>query len=139
MEKEFITLETKIHAPVDQVWKCWTTPDHIVKWNHASDDWHTPHAENDLRVGGTFSYRMEAKDGSFGFDFAGVYDRVVPHELIEYTMEDGRKVTVSFSAGDIKTKVVETFEAETENPVDMQRAGWQAVLENFKKYIESNT
>ncbi|HEU5165326.1 MAG TPA: SRPBCC family protein [Chitinophagaceae bacterium] len=132
-----ITVEATVNAPVEIVWKTWSEPQHIKQWCAASDDWHAPKAENDLRTGGTFSTRMEAKDGSFGFDFGGVYDNVKKNELIEYTMGDGRKVRVIFTpTGDI-TKIVETFDAETTNPVDMQRTGWQAILDNFKKYTES--
>lgn len=108
-----------------------------MQWNSASPDWHSPKAENDLREGGSFSYRMEAKDGSMGFDFAGIYDRVQPNERIDYTMGDGRQVTNTFRANGNATDVVVTFDAETENPEDMQRMGWQAILDNFKKYAES--
>ena len=132
-----VTVEATVNAPVEKVWKSWGEPLHITKWCAASDDWHAPKAENDLRTGGTFSTRMEAKDGSFGFDFGGVYDNVKKNELIEYTMGDGRKVHVTFTPVDNTTKVVETFDAETTNPVDMQKAGWQAILDNFKKYTES--
>ena len=132
-----ITVETIVNAPVEKVWKAWNEPQHITKWCAASDDWHAPKAENDLRTGGTFSTRMEAKDGSFGFDFGGVYDNVKKNELIEYTMGDGRKVYVTFSPSGDKTKVVETFDAESTNPVEMQRGGWQAILDNFKKYAET--
>lgn len=133
-----ITVEATIHAPVEKVWQYWSAPEHITKWNQASDDWHSPHAENDLRTGGKFSTRMEAKDGSFGFDFGGVYDEVKEHEIIDYTMGDGRKVSVRFSGTGNQTKVVETFDAENTHPVDMQRTGWQAILDNFKKYVEAN-
>jgi len=132
-----ITVENTVDAPVEKVWQCWTAPEHITKWSYASDDWHTPYAENDVRVGGSFKSRMEAKDGSMGFDFGGVYDEVKTNKAIAYTMGDGRKVAVSFSdLGNNKTKVVETFEAEGTNPIEMQRAGWQAILDNFKKYTE---
>lgn len=139
MEKQptVITVSTSVHAPVATVWESWTNPAHIIKWNSASPDWHTPWAKNDLRVGGSFSFRMEAKDGSFGFEFGGVYDAVTNNELIAYTMADGRKVTVEFSVEGNATKVVERFDAETENPVEMQQMGWQAILDNFKKYTES--
>jgi uncharacterized protein YndB with AHSA1/START domain len=136
--KSNIMVQTTIQAPVDKVWNLWTMPEHITKWNSASDDWHTPKAENDLRVNGTFSSRMEAKDGSFGFDFGGTYTDVKQHELISYTMEDGRKVSVTFEANGNETKLIETFEAETENPAEMQRQGWQAILDNFKTYVEKN-
>ena len=133
-----ITIENTIKAPVEKVWQYWTSPEHITKWNYASDDWHTPHAENDLRKGGKFLSRMEAKDGSFGFDFGGVYDDVKTNELIAYTIGDGRKVKTSFASAGKETKVVVIFEAETENPIEMQRGGWQAILDNFKKYVEKN-
>ena len=136
--KTSITVENTVAAPVEKVWKFWTAPEHITKWNNASPDWHTPHAENDLRTGGKFSARMEAKDGSFGFDFGGVYDDVQVNELIEYTLGDGRKVIVHFTTKDNETKVVETFEAENTHPVDFQKTGWQAILDNFKKYVEAN-
>lgn len=130
-----VTIEATIQASLEKVWSVWTSPEHIVKWNAASDDWHTTKAENDLRVGGRFLSRMEAKDGSFGFDFTGTYDEVVQYELIAYTMEDGRKVRVYFSQSGKSTKIVSVFDAEQENPVDMQRNGWQAILDNFAKYV----
>jgi uncharacterized protein YndB with AHSA1/START domain len=133
-----ITVENTIEAPVEKVWEYWTKPEHITQWNNASDDWHTPHAENDLRVGGNFVSRMEAKDGSFGFDFGGVYDAITPNEYIEYTIGDGRKVKTTFAADGNKTKVIESFEAEGTNPIEMQRGGWQSILDNFKKYAEAN-
>ncbi|TMV51942.1 polyketide cyclase [Paenibacillus mesophilus] len=133
-----ITIETTVHKPVGEVWKHWNEPQHITKWCAASEDWHAPKAENDLRVGGKFVTRMEAKDGSFGFDFGGVYDEVRVNEFIAYTMEDGRKVAITFISEGNATKVIETFDAEATNPVDMQRAGWQAILDNFGKYSEVN-
>jgi uncharacterized protein YndB with AHSA1/START domain len=136
--KTTITVESTVKASVEKVWKLWTGSEHITKWNSASDDWHSPFAENDLRVGGKFLARMEAKDGSFGFDFWGVYDQVKTNELIEYTLGDGRKVIIHFTGEGNKTKVVETFEAESTNPIDMQRGGWQAILDNFTKYAEAN-
>jgi uncharacterized protein YndB with AHSA1/START domain len=136
--KTSITIETTVNAPVEKVWKLWTGPEHIMKWNNASDDWHTPSAKNDLRVGGQFTFRMEAKDGSFGFDFGGVYDEVKTNELIAYTIGDGRKVKVHFTKQDNVTKVVETFEAENTHSIEMQRGGWQNILDNFKKYAETN-
>ncbi|MFI5221094.1 MAG: SRPBCC family protein [Bacteroidia bacterium] len=129
--KTLITIEAVINAPIEKVWKFWTAPEHITKWNNASDDWHTPRAENDLRIGGKFLSRMEAKDGSFGFDFGGIYDDVKQNEMIAYTIGDGRKVKISFANENGKTKVVESFEAESQNPVEMQRGGWQAILNNF--------
>ncbi len=133
-----ITIENTIKAPVEKVWAIWNAPEHITKWNTASPDWHSPKSEVDLRPGGKFSTRMEAKDGSFGFDFGGTYDTVEPNELIEYTLGDGRKVINTFTKSGNDTKVVVTFDAENQNPVDMQRAGWQAILDNFKKYTEAN-
>jgi uncharacterized protein YndB with AHSA1/START domain len=132
-----ITVKTSVNAPAERVWTLWSEPDHITKWAAASDDWHTTRAENDLRKGGKFTSRMEAKDGSFGFDFGGVYDEVRENEYIEYTLGDGRRVTVTFTADGDKTAVVQTFDPETENPREMQQAGWQAILDNFKKYAEA--
>jgi uncharacterized protein YndB with AHSA1/START domain len=137
-EKTSVTVETTIKAPVEKVWQLWSAPEHITKWNSASEDWHTPKAENDLRTGGKFSSRMEARDGSMGFDFEGVYDEVKPNETIAYSIGDGRKVKVTFAGNGNETKVTETFDAEDTNPVEMQRGGWQAILDNFKKYVETN-
>ena len=136
--KTTITVENIVNAPVEKVWQFWTKPEHVKNWNNASPDWHTPHAENDLRVGGKFLSRMEAKDGSFGFDFEGVYNAVIVNEYIEYSIADGRKVRISFSPDGNQTKVTENFEAETVNSVELQRGGWQAILDNFKKYTEMN-
>ena len=133
-----ITVLAQVEATPEKVWKLWTSPEHITKWNNASDDWYSPHSENDLREGGRFRTRMEAKDGSMGFDFSGTYDKVIPNKHIAYTLDDGRKVVVSFTAKDNGTFVEETFEAETIHGEDMQKAGWQAILDNFKKYAESN-
>jgi uncharacterized protein YndB with AHSA1/START domain len=138
-DKIMITVLAKIDAPIQTVWKCWTTPENIVKWNHASDDWHTTHAEVDLREGGKFNSRMEAKDGSFGFDFYGVYEKIVVNQLIECLLGDGRTMRVEFVARDEKTEVIETFEAETMNTIDLQRFGWQAILDNFKKHVEEKS
>ena len=137
-DKTVLTVENMINAAVEKVWQYWTKPEHITKWNNASDDWHTPRAENDLRVGGHFVSRMEAKDGSMGFDFGGIYDTVRNKEYIEYTIADGRKVKIFFSAQGNSTKVVESFEAENTNSIEMQQGGWQAILDNFKKYTEAN-
>ncbi|MGV3589684.1 MAG: SRPBCC family protein [Adhaeribacter sp.] len=133
-----ITVETTINAPVEKVWRCWTEPQHITKWNQASEDWHTTRAENDLRVGGQFLSRMEAKDGSFGFDFTGTYTAVQEHQLINYTMEDGRKVQILFNSQGAQTTVTETFDAEQTHSLEMQQTGWQAILDNFKKYVEAS-
>jgi uncharacterized protein YndB with AHSA1/START domain len=136
--KTLITVENTINAPVEKVWQYWTKPEHITQWNNASDDWHIPRAENDLRVGGKFVSRMEAKDGSFGFDFGGEYDAITTNKYIEYTLGDGRKVKINFTADGNKTKVTESFEAENTNSIEMQRGGWQAILDNFKKYTEAS-
>ena len=136
--KTNITVETVVNAPVEKVWAYWNEPKHITKWCQASEDWHAPYSENDLREGGKQKTTMAAKDGSFSFDFECTYDKVQPNKLIEYTIADGRKVKIVFTAHDSKTKVTETFEAETSNPVDMQRGGWQAILDSFKKYTEGN-
>jgi len=137
MEKQKITVETIIKTTISKVWELWTNEEHITKWNHASPDWHTPKAENDLKIGGKFSYRMEAKDGSFGFDFWGIYDDVKMNQYIEYTMGDSRKAWITFTACGDETKITETFEAETENSLELQKMGWQAILNNFKIYTES--
>jgi len=125
-----------IAATPQKVWEAWTKPEHITKWNFASDDWHCPKASNDLKVGGKYTARMEAKDGSFGFEFEAIYDEVINQKKMTYTMEDGRKVTTDFENVGSKTKVTTLFDAEKENPEEMQRNGWQAILNNFKKYIE---
>ena len=136
MSKEEITIEALVAAPVERVWHCWTEPDHITQWNFASDDWCCPSAENDLSPGGRYRARMEARDGSFGFDFEAVYDVVAEYEKLIYTITDGRKVTTAFHADGAATRVETTFDAEKENPVEMQRQGWQAILNNFKRYAE---
>lgn len=130
-----ITVETLVHAPVAKVWDAYVTPADIKQWNAASDDWHTTKSEVDLREGGAFSSRMEAKDGSFGFDFAGTYTKIVPHKLIEYAFGD-RGCAVTFTPGADGVTVRVAFDAETENDVEMQRNGWQAILDNFTKYVE---
>jgi uncharacterized protein YndB with AHSA1/START domain len=135
--KPVLSIQGTISAPVEKVWKFWTTPEHIMKWNTASEDWHTTFAENDLRVGGKFLSRMEAKDGSFGFDFGGIYDEVKTNELIRYTIGDGRKVIVLFSATGNTTEIESSFEAEGINSLELQKNGWQAILDNFKKYAET--
>jgi uncharacterized protein YndB with AHSA1/START domain len=133
-----ITVETTVAAPIEDVWRAWTTPDDIMQWNAASDDWHTTNATVDLRVGGIFSSRMEAKDGSMGFDFAGTYTKIVHHELIEYSLEDGRVVLVEFAAGHNGVTVRETFDAESANAAEQQRQGWQAILNNFARHVEAS-
>ncbi len=126
-----------VNRPVKDVWPLWTDPMHVIKWNAASDDWQTTYATNDLRVGGKFTSRMEAKDGSMGFDFEGIYTRVDKYAALEYKMEDGRVVKVIFNDENNKTTIIEEFDAESENPVEMQRAGWQAILDNFKRHAEA--
>ena len=131
-----ITVETTVAAPLEAVWRAWTTPADIVRWNAASDDWHTTTAEVDLRVGGTFSSRMEAKDGSMGFDFEGTYTEIVPQERIAYALGDGRVVVVDFVEEDGGVRVREAFDAEGENPIELQRQGWQAILDRFARHVE---
>lgn len=138
MSEQQISVETIVRAPIEKVWRYWTEPEHITQWNAASDDWHAPSATNDLRVGGEFRCRMEAKDKSAGFDFGGTYTDVAPHQRIAYTMGDNRKVQVSFEDTGDSVKIIETFDMEHENSAELQRAGWQAILDNFKKYVESN-
>lgn len=131
-----ITIESIVNAPIQKVWDSWTKPEHITKWNTASDDWHSPRAENDVRTGGDFNIRMEAKDGSFGFDFAGRYDDVRDQKHIAYTMGDDRKVTVDFIPEGLGIRVIEKFEAESTNSEEMQRDGWQSILDSFTRYTE---
>ena len=130
-----ITVETTVAAPVEEVWRAWTTPEDIKRWNAASDDWHTTASTVDLRVGGQFSSRMEAKDGSMGFDFAGTYTKVVPHELIECAFGDRTMVVEFLKAGD-RVTVRETFDAEETHSTEQQRAGWQAILDRFARHVE---
>lgn len=132
-----LTVTTKVKASKEKVWECWTEPVHIKKWNQASDDWHTPSAENDLSVGGRFLYRMEAKDGSGGFDFTGYYDEIEPYKRIAYTLDDSRPVEVIFKELQDAIEIIETFEAEDTFALDYQQQGWQAILEQFKKYTET--
>jgi uncharacterized protein YndB with AHSA1/START domain len=136
--KTVITISADVNAPVNKVWEYWTTPEHIMQWNSASPDWHCPASSNDLRVGGKFSATMAAKDGSFSFDFAGVYTEVEENKKISYVMGDGRKVDVWFEEKDGKTKIVSSFEAENTHSLEMQRGGWQAILDNFKKHTENS-
>lgn len=137
-EKRKIVVTAKVKAPVDRVWDFWTKAQHITQWNYASDDWHSPTAENDLREKGKFSYRMEAKDGSAGFDFEGFYDKIKLHRHISYTIEDGRRVDIKFQEDENSTVVEEAFEADQDYPLEMQQQGWQAILDNFKAYVEKN-
>jgi len=131
-----ITIQNTINASIDKVWDFWTTPEHITKWSFASPDWHTPHAENDLREGGKFSSTMAAKDGSMSFDFGGEYTLVEKNKAIEYILGDGRKVEISFTETSSGVEIIQSFDPETQNPEEMQRGGWQAILDNFKSYVE---
>jgi uncharacterized protein YndB with AHSA1/START domain len=131
-----ITVETIVNAPISRVWEAWTNPADIVKWNFASPDWHCPSAHVDLRVGGVFGSRMEAKDGSFGFDFGATISALEPEALLQYDIGDGRKVDVRFAQTAAGVQVTESFDAEDENSAEMQRAGWQAILDNFRKHVE---
>ncbi|KQC02198.1 SRPBCC family protein [Pedobacter sp. Hv1] len=133
-----ITVQTTVNAPVAKVWEAWTKPEHITKWTNASDDWHAPYADNDLRQDGKFKTTMAAKDGSMSFDFEGVYTAVETHQFIAYVMADGRTVKISFTDNGDTTAIVETFDAEETNPIEMQQGGWQSILNNFKKYTETN-
>lgn len=137
MANNKITIQAIINKDIETVWDCYTSPEHITKWNFASDDWCCPRASNDLHIGGKYNARMEAKDGSFGFDFEAIYDEVNEQELLKFTMSDGREVIVTFSSIEEGTSVVVTFDPESQNPIEMQRDGWQAILNNFKTYTES--
>ncbi len=135
---ENIKIEITILASMDLVWECFTDRDHIEEWYFASEDWHCPNAENNFEVGGKFNYRMEAKQGGFGFNFTGVFDEIIPHKVIKYHLDDGRKVAVNFENEEGNTvKLMQVFQPEKENPVDLQRNGWYAILNNFKKYVEN--
>lgn len=132
-----ITVQTILKAPIEKVWELWISPEHFTQWNHASADWHTPYAENDLKVGGKFKYTMAAKDGSMQFDFGGTYTEIVNHSLIAYTIDDGRKVKITFESQENGVVITEKFDPETENSEALQQQGWQAILDNFKKHVES--
>lgn len=138
MKQNAITITALIDAPMNTVWEKWTNPADVMNWNNASDDWHTPKAENDLRIGGKFSYTMAAKDGSFSFDFGGTYTDLIEHKLIEYALGDEREISISFVEENGMIIVTEKFDPEQTNPLEMQQAGWQAILNNFKKYVESS-
>ncbi len=132
-----LTVSSTVNATIELAWQAFTQPEHITQWNFASEDWECPTASNDLRVGGAFSYKMQAKDGSMGFDFAGMYSKVVPLEQVDYTIGD-RTVSVTFEKlSSAKTKIMQAFEAENENSLELQQNGWQAILENYKKHVES--
>ena len=132
-----ITFTTTLKVPLAKVWECWNEPKHITQWCFASEDWHAPSATNDLKEGSFFTTRMEAKDGSFGFDLKGIYEHIIPHQVIRYHLEDRRKVEVLFSENEETTTIIEKFEPENQNPHEMQQQGWQAILDNFKKYAEA--
>ncbi|GAB4138350.1 MAG: SRPBCC family protein [Ignavibacteriales bacterium] len=134
-DKTRITIEAKVKAPIEKVWECFTKPEHIINWNFASDDWCCPTAVNDLKAGGKFSWRMESKDGKMGFDFSGVYDEVKKFERIKYTLDDEREVEITFNSENNFTIITETFEAENVFSIEQQRQGWQAIVNNFKKYV----
>lgn len=132
-----ITIKTEVSGSPEHIWNCWSNPDHIVGWYFASDDWHAPSAENDLQPGGAFNIRMQARDGSFGFDLKGIHQHIEHLLKIESSLEDGRKVTVTFNRIGNRVEVVESFEPESTNSLELQRQGWQAILNNFKHYAES--
>lgn len=134
-----IEIENKINAKLDQVWEYWTKPEHITKWNIASEDWLCPKAENDLKEGGKFKYRMESEDGKVGFDFAGTYKEVKEKQKLTYELEDGRNAEVTFSEEDGTVMIKETLDTEDENPVDQQEQGWKSILESFKTYAEEQS
>lgn len=138
MNKAVIKIEAIINKPIDQVWEMWTQPEHITKWCFASDDWHAPSSTSDFKIGGKLNTRMEAKDGSFGFDFWGTYNDIKLNEKLGVTLGDDRKWDTHFSVIDGGVKIIEEFEAESENPIEMQQAGWQMILNNFKKYAENH-
>lgn len=135
--KSKITVESIINAKIETVWNCWTNPRDIEQWNNASDDWYTPKATNDLRVGGKFVSTMASKDGCMSFDFEGIYTEVIVHKSIKFDLADGRTVAVDFIDNQSSVAIIETFDPENENSIEMQRAGWQAILDNFKKYVEA--
>jgi uncharacterized protein YndB with AHSA1/START domain len=137
-EKTRITVQTTVNAPIEKAWQYWVSPEHIVKWNQASEDWHTPWAKNDVKPGGKFLFRMESKDGIMGFDFGGEYNEVKEHKTISYTMGDDRRVEVNFDTDGNTTTIVETFEAENSHSIEMQKQGWQSIMDNYKRYVEEN-
>ena len=137
MNRPRITVEVKIMADISTVWNCWTGPEHIIHWNFASDDWHCPKAENDLQTGGKFKSTMASKDGKMSFDFEGIYDEVINHKQIAYSLADGRQTLVLFESLDNQTKITERFDPENTNSEELQRAGWQSILDNFKEYAET--
>ena len=133
-----ITVESTINASIDKVWEFWTQPEHIKNWSFASAEWHTPYADNDLRAGGKFKSTMAAKDGSMSFDFGGEYTLVENHKAIEYVLDDGRKVEITFTETPDGVEIIQSFDPETQNSEEMQQGGWNAILDNFKSYVEQN-
>ncbi len=133
---QIIQVQELVHERIENVWNAWTKPEHIMQWNNASDDWHTPHAENDLKVGGRFLFNMAAKDGSVDFDFTGQYTEIILHQKIAYVLDDGRKVSIEFTQVSDGVQISELFEPESENSHELQKQGWQAILTNFKMYLE---
>ena len=131
-----VTVETIVHVPVSHAWEYWNNPSHVIHWNFANEDWHCPHAESDFRIDGKFNHTMAAKDGSFSFEFWGIYQEIVENALVTYVLGDDRKVRIEFIPKGDSTQIIETFEAESQNPIEMQQMGWQAILNNFKKYAE---
>lgn len=138
MSVSIIEVAITVQVSLDKAWEYWTNPEHIVQWNNASADWHTPHASNNPVTGGSFLYRMEARDGSMGFDFSGEYDLVIPQQRIEYHMADGRKVVIRFSGNETETLIQQDFDAETIHSIDLQRQGWQAIMDRYKQYTEQS-
>ncbi len=136
--KNTITITAQIKGDLKKVWDYYTLPEHITQWNFADPSWHCPWATNDLRPGGKYVARMEARDGSFGFDFGATYDQIVPKKSFSYTIGDGRKVIVEFKPSGAIIEIIISFEAETQNPLEMQRGGWQSILNNFKEYAEGH-
>lgn len=136
-KKPTVTVQTVVQLPPDQAWQLWTTPGHITQWNFATDEWCCPESENDLRPGGRFRSRMEAKDGSAGFDFTGIYDQVTPHRQIGYKLDGGRQVSIDFIPQDGGTRITQQFEVEGTHSTEQQQSGWQAIMDNFRKYAEA--
>lgn len=133
-----ITVQTKIQASLDKIWSLWTLPEHITRWNMSSEHWHTPYAENDLKIGGKFKYTMASKDGTVSFYFIGTYSTIQDKKIIIYTIEDGRKVIIVFDEQEDGVVILQSFDPESENPEEFQQQGWQAILDNFKNYVENN-
>ena len=133
-----IVVKVKVAANIEKVWTSWTTPSLITQWNFANDDWCCPSAENNFEVGGRFTSRMESKDGEMGFDFSGIYDEIIKYKLIRYTLDDDRKVSIKFNSLGDATEIVESFEPESTNTVEMQKTGWQMILDNFRKFVENS-